>query len=270
MTLNVLYFVSRDSPSRDSCPVTRVSCLVSRVPCLVHREGGSMIEAPEAEAEVRGRRGPGRRRDLAAAAACAVVGVALATLPHLAWWPALGEPAWIAEYDDLCVYLATAGQAYHDHPTRLGEPVRVAGGASIYPGLQLTPGILAARALGLGPMRINLLWRAWAGLSIALGWYLVARHHLGRPRLAGLAATLLLADAGLLSGWPLAKHFAFFYRIAVLRDGTLFGDIPVIYPSWRLVTPALSLGYLLLYLWLLARALRRPTRAGAVAAAAAG
>src|SRR5579864_706578 len=131
-----------------------------------------------------------RRSDIVAAALCIVVGVSLSVLPHVVWWTRLGKPVWIADEDDL-LYLSVASQAYFNHPLALSDPTRVAGGATIYPWLLFGPGIVVARVLGLGPLAINLVWRAWAGVSIALGWYLIIRHYVGRPWLAAALAVLL-------------------------------------------------------------------------------
>src|SRR4051794_24973127 len=96
----------------------------------------------------------GRWPAILGVAACGVLGVALSAWPHVAWWGRLGIPVWLAEYDDLCAYLAPASQAYFNHPARLTEAVRVEGGSSPYPWLQMVPGILVARAAGLGPLGI--------------------------------------------------------------------------------------------------------------------
>src|SRR4051794_34529534 len=85
--------------------------------------------------------GPGLGREAAALAICIGVGVLLSTLPHLLWWPRLGAPVWIADHDELDLYLATAARAYREHPTALSDPVLAAGGATIYPWLQMVPGI---------------------------------------------------------------------------------------------------------------------------------
>src|SRR5262249_53039300 len=65
-------------------------------------------------------------------AVCVAAGLLLATLPHLLWWSRLGEPVYIADFDEM-LYLAYSGQAYFNHPTTLGDPTFVAGGRSIFP-----------------------------------------------------------------------------------------------------------------------------------------
>ena len=172
---------------------------------------GSAPEPATARADGRRRRwappGPARadearsRRATRAAAALALaIGVAMATMPHLAWWPSLGEPAYIADYDELVPYLGMASRAYHEHPTYLSDVFRAEDRGSIYPGVQIIPGILAARLLGAGPMRIGLFWRAGAGLLVGLGYFLVARRALGSPWWALAVASVLMADIGVALG----------------------------------------------------------------------
>jgi hypothetical protein len=207
-----------------------------------------------------------RGRDLDALAFCCAVGVLLATLPHLLWWPTLGAPVWIADYDDLGVYLTLGGHAYQSHPWTLDDPILVEGGASIYPWLQMVPGVLVARLLGLGPLGVNLVWRAWAGLSIGAGWYLLLRLHVRRPEVAAALAAFLLGDIGLLTAQPVFKQAVVSARLLAGRPGALLASYPQIHVQWRIVTPGLSLAYLLACAWLLGRAVARPSGARIVAA----
>src|SRR5262249_52748018 len=147
-----------------------------------------------------------------AAGVCTLIGVSLAVLPHLLWWPELGTPVWIADNDDL-LYLSYAGQAYDNHPAKLGDPILVTGGTGMYPWLQLGPGVLLGKAFGLGPMAVSLIWRAWAGLSIALAWYLVIRAYVSGPFWAAVVVAGLLADIGLLTGHLLVKQFVVLYHL---------------------------------------------------------
>jgi hypothetical protein len=212
----------------------------------------------------------GGRGDLIAAALCILVGIALSILPHLLWWPRLGAPIWIADLDDL-MYLTFASQAYENHPAYLGNPNHVSGVPSMYPWLQFVPGILVAKALGLGPLGINFVWRVWAGFSIALGWFLLLRHYVGRPWVAAGLTIFLLADIGLLAGRPLVNQATYLVRLVtgdgerhfvttpVLGNVPVLAGIPGVCPQWRIITPGLNLVFLLMYLWLLARARTKPT-----------
>ncbi len=94
--------------------------------------------------------------------ACLLFGLLMSTLPH---WirPRPGQGAgWIASKGELGCYLSVGAQAYHNHPWRLTDPVLADGGDSMYPALQLVPGIWIAKFFGLGPLGITLGWRIWA------------------------------------------------------------------------------------------------------------
>lgn len=212
---------------------------------------------------------PGRN-DVIAASLCALVGLALSVLPHLVWWSRIGEPVWIADEDDL-LYLSVAGQAYFNHPFALADPTRAEGGAIMYPWSEFGPAIVLARWLNLSPLRINLIWRIWAGLSIGLGWYLVLRYFFRSPWFAAALSVILLADIGLIAGRPLVNHFWYFTELVTGRSDKLMmsapslgyvpilSGIPGVCPQWRIITPGLSLAFLLLDLWLLARARAQPS-----------
>jgi hypothetical protein len=197
-----------------------------------------------------------------AAAAALMIGLAMATIPHLAWWPRIGAPVYLADYDELVPYLGMASRAYSNHPTYLSDVFRSEANSSIYPRLQMVPGILIAKALRTGPLLISLVWRTGAGLMIGLGYFLIARQRLGHQWAAVAVASVLMADIGIASGWLLVKHVLYLPKIVMTPAGEgLFAYAPVLFPTWRIVTPALGLGYLLLYLWLLGRALDEPTPA---------
>jgi hypothetical protein len=207
------------------------------------------------------------RHDLVAAGLCIALGALLATLPHLLWWPRLGEPVWLADNDDL-LYLSFAGQSYDNHPWYLADPLRASGGTTIYPWLQLSPAVLLARALGVPPLSINVLWRLWAGVSIAIGWYVVLRQFVARPVIAAGLTAVLLGDVGMLANQLVVRHASAIAQLAS-GDTTLLSGHPQIHVQWRIISPGLSLASLLLHVALLARARRAPTRARIVASGAA-
>jgi hypothetical protein len=103
-----------------------------------------------------------QRRDLIPLVLCIGVGLGMALLPGLIWWPRLGEPLCIDNHDEM-FHLAAGSQAYFNHPTYLSDPALASGGASLYRQLPLLPGVLVARAFGLGPMRMDLIWRNLGG-----------------------------------------------------------------------------------------------------------
>ncbi len=205
-------------------------------------------------------------REIAPLAFAVSFGVLIAALPHFINLVRIGEPTWISDYDDSYYYLAIGEQAYEHHPFDLADPVLPADGVSMYPRLQLTPGVLIARAAHWGPMGINFAWRILSGLGVSLGFYLVARWLTHSPWWGSAIAIWLCADVGVVSGWPLFKHLAVFYELARRPQSKLLASAPIIHPLWRLVSPALPLPWLLLMIGLWMRAVARPTRGRIVAA----
>src|SRR5229473_5658738 len=199
------------------------------------------------------------RRDMLAMLICIVVGLLVSLLPHLVRWARTGSPVWIADNDEL-LYLSYASQAYFNHPGYLSDPALTRGGTGIYPWLQLVPGILVAKLLGLSPLGISLVWRAWAGISIASGWYVLARFYTKKTWLALVLTALLLVDIGVVGGRPILRQSVTSLQILFGYETTLFNSNPQIHPEWRLITPGLSLVFLLFHLWLMARARELPSR----------
>lgn len=202
---------------------------------------------------------------------CVGAGLLLSTLPHLLWWARRGEPVWFADYDELSLYLPIISQAYYNHPFRLGDPTQAEGGATLFPWLQMAPAVLIARGLGLGMTSIGLIWRIWAGLAVGAGWYLALRRPARGSWIAAALALLLMTDGGILSGLPVLRQAS---HALALTTGPgyerLTATIPILCLQWRLITPGLSLPFLLLQAWLLARALSRPDDRAALALAACG
>jgi hypothetical protein len=181
-------------------------------------------------------------------------GCLISVLPLLVW-----GGVWIADNDEL-LYLSYAGQAYVDHPAHLEDSATLTPQPTFYPWLQMVPGILVAKLLALGPMGISVVWRAGAGICIAIGWYLLAKFYTRSPWAAAAMTTFLLADVGVLTARPLVRQLL--VSIEVLRGQAhgVLDTLPMIHPQWRIITPAMSLAYLLLHMWLTARAREVPNR----------
>src|SRR5207249_2805690 len=150
-------------------------------------------------------------------------------------------------------------QAYYNHPCSLADPVCVTGGASMYPWLQFIPGVVIAKILGLGSISINLVWRIIAGVSVTLGWFVITRHYIKHSWGAGGLTVFLLSDIGLIYGRPLFRQVMICGQVILGRPGGLFDALPQVHTQWRIITPSLSLAFLLLYLWLVARSRENPT-----------
>jgi hypothetical protein len=185
-----------------------------------------------------------------------VVGLAIATLPH--WLT--GDPGWTRDNDELAIYLPLGAKAYHDHPFRLGDPTT--GGPTYFQPLEMIPGVLAARAVGAGPERLGLCWRVLAGLAVGAGWWALLRSRLG-PAAAVAAGCIVMADPGVFNGqlgYTLAK------RLALPQPLDLIPVVMAGLPQWRVLNPALSWPWWLVFLALTARAVARPDRGRILAA----
>ena len=157
--------------------------------------------------------------------ACLLFGLLMSTLPH---WirPRPGQGAgWIASKDELSCHLSVGAQAYHNHPWRLTDPVLADGGDSMYPALQLVPGIWIAKIFGPGPLGITLGWRIWAGLMLPTGFYLLLRRFVVLPWAAAALTALLLADHGPIEKRLVDRYFIVFARDLAVEPG-LWAQVP--------------------------------------------
>ncbi len=189
--------------------------------------------------------------------ACIIVGLAMALLPAIIQWFKLGYMIWIGNGDELFM-LALGSQAYFNHPAYLSDPVLVSGGASLFRQLPLLPGIWMAWVLGLGPLGIDVCWRILAGLSLAVTWYLLIRQLVPRPWVAAALVIVMLVDVGLLSAGLFFRQVQVFTSVLTGSPNLVVGDF--VHSEWRVATPALTMAYLLLNLWLVTRARQTPTR----------
>ncbi len=194
-----------------------------------------------------------KSRQLLHFAICMMVGLLLATLPHLVMLWKTGKPYYIADHDDL-LYLSIAGQSYFNHPFSLSDPMFDRPDLpSSYPYLQFAPGILPARFLVGSPFWINLFWRTFAGASIGATWALVLRALVTPLRFATVLTVILLSDIGLLTGHLFATPITTALAVVFGHSDPLFASNPHLAVQWRIITPGLSLAYLLFHLWAVAR-----------------
>jgi hypothetical protein len=152
-----------------------------------------------------------------------------------------------------------ASQSYFNHPLYLSDPALPSGGNNLYPELPLIPGAWIARALNLGPVGIDYVWRFLAGLTVPLVWYLLIRSVAPRPWLAALLVIPLLADGGMLGGNLVLRQLVNTLRVLTDTADGLFQSKPFLHRQWRLATPALTMAYLAFYIWLLLQARKQPT-----------
>ncbi len=194
---------------------------------------------------------------------CTAYGVLLSIfaasgLVAIGGWPLL---AGLADHDHLGVDAVLGAYSYHNHPEKLGNPLEVSGGETHYSWIQLVPGILLTRALGLGPMDVVLVWRILGGLSIPLGISLLLRRYIKRPWIASALTAFLIGDIGLRTAQPLFKQILVALKIALGKADELFqGSNPLIHLQWRIVSPALIMIDFLIFLWTLSRVVEQPSR----------
>ena len=186
--------------------------------------------------------------DAATASICALAGVLISAWPHFAvdW-------RWVGDQDEL-YYLAIAERSYHGEP---GDPALEGCGRSPYRAAPLWPGIAVASAVGSGPWGVGLAWRVWGGATTGLLWFLVFRHWARSSRiLAASAAIFMLAELGALEFRPVVQLMIIAVKVMTGGDSALalFQSKPVIHPQWRIATPCLTLAFLLLHVWLMAKA----------------
>jgi hypothetical protein len=189
------------------------------------------------------------------------VGLTFSLLPYLF------ESDWIADADEL-VAMNLSASSYHNHLLSLDDAVHTNNSPSLYPWLQIVPATIVTKVLNLGPDKVGIVWRAFAGFFVSLAWY-VLFFFLFRSSGWALGATLLcLSDAGYRGGLPLVRHAWLSLKVLSNHGAELFSLYPQIYVQWRLITPALSLGALILHVLFVLRALEKPTRARLFCAAA--
>lgn len=183
-------------------------------------------------------------------------------LPHLAQYLESGDPAYFADSDDTQLYLTYAAYAYHNDVWKLRDPI-TANGPTFTPAIQLLPGAIVAKALGLGPGWIPVLWRLWAGVSVTLTLFFLLRFLVRDDWLAAFATMLALTDAGFLSANLLLRQFTTAFAVASGTAANLFATFPQVHVQWRIITPGLSIAFLFLHIWLVGRARETSVARGA-------
>jgi hypothetical protein len=180
----------------------------------------------------------------------------MALLPPLIQWFKLGYLIWIGNGDELFM-LALGSQAYFNHPAYLSDPVLVSGGTSLFPQLPLLPGVWMSWLLDLGPGGIDVCWRIISGVGLALSWYLLIRQAVPNQWIAASATSILLVDCGLLGCGLIFRQVQAFARMLAHSPRLIEGAF--LHAQWRVATPALTMAYLLLNLWLVTRARQSAT-----------
>ena len=168
-----------------------------------------------------------------------VLGLVLAVIPHLVRWKTTGDAVWICDTDELVPYGHLVSHAYREHPWKLGDPALESGGSSMYPWIQFAPWMMLARLFDLGAPWVFGVMRVFAGLTLGLGVYLLARRP-GAIWLTAVLAVLAVADDGLQSGLPLVSHWDAVFQIIGGTPGGKLNAWAGPLGQFRLITPGLS------------------------------
>ncbi|MFO0954445.1 MAG: hypothetical protein U0835_25460 [Isosphaeraceae bacterium] len=207
---------------------------------------------------------PGPATEIAAGALCIVVVSLLAVLPNLVGWALTARPYTLYDYDDYAVYAPIGADAYFNHPTRIADAFSFDDRPTYFPWLVFTPGVMLAKAFGAGPLGVQLFWRLLGGLCLSGGAYALARHHLRRPWLASGLVMLLLCDSGFNWRLPLVQQTLFACQSlsgawAFLPSSLRLPPPYEFHVHMRVMNPLVSLGFVWIHLFFLARARERGT-----------
>lgn len=189
----------------------------------------------------------------------AFFGMLMAVLPYLCWYAVAHSTLWIENVDEVW-YALLVSHAYYWHPFYLSDPTFLHGGQAAYSWLQLVPAELVAKALGLAPIRFDLILRLFGGLAIGFGWYAVIWQHLRRCWATFLGALFLLTDSGWLQLRPFLRQASLLAEVLLHRATEIFAGNPAIHREWRIISPIAVLPFLLLYLFALRRSIDEPSR----------
>jgi hypothetical protein len=191
---------------------------------------------------------------------CAFLGGLISALPNLIYAFQSGSPVWIADNDEI-EYACLTSQSYLHHIWRLSDPALPPGQGSVkYPWIVFAPGILTAKLLRAGPSLVMFLLRIWSGISLGALWFLLIDEFVKKKWLAASFAIFFLFDAGVLAIRPIIRPLLISFALLQGKGQELFTTNPQLHPEWRVISPALNLGFALLYLLLLQRARRDPSR----------
>lgn len=187
---------------------------------------------------------------------CVLVGLGLSLWPYFSYLFRGVGLLWIADYDELKLYLPIIANSYFDHPWKLGDPVIEEFKSFLfYPWIQFIPLVGVLKALQLHPIWAGFFWRVWAGITIPTLWYFIFKHIFKRPIIIFAATILIISDCGLLYTRPLLNHLMAFFQVITEHGDTLFTAKPNIHSEWRIITPGVSLVFLLAFILTMYRAI---------------
>lgn len=200
---------------------------------------------------------PNRYQDAFAALFCALAGLVLAIVPHLA-----NDGPFLASGDDV-IYLVIARPAYYGEPG-LRDPYAPAHRhlPTPFSWFQFAPFTAPLAKLGVPLLEMPFAWRAAGGFATGLTLSLLLRRLLANAPQATIAALAIalvwLGDAGTIGGRPVVETLRL---VPHWLNGTVRGDMAAEYGQYRVVSPLLNYPWLFLVLLAFASSSRTPLRA---------
>lgn len=180
---------------------------------------------------------------------CVLVGVLISTLPHLIGQIRFGEPVYFADFDDTILYLNYGAHAYHNDVLRLLDPVQKQPTGVFAPWIQLIPGAIFAKVFSVPPIFITLVYRIFAGVFVAIAAYLFIFSFVRKSIPAAALTTIFLTDAGQRTAYILLKQVKASLYLLMGRGQEVISSVPDLMLHWRIITPALSIAFLLAHFW---------------------
>ncbi len=187
---------------------------------------------------------------------CIFLGALISVLPHLLFFIKCHLLFWVSNEDELEIYLPIAAKAYFNHPGYFSDPVFESFRPTTFPWIQFFPVNAVISLFSLGPEWIGFLWRLLAGSVLGLTWYLVIHQEIKSKWIAAVLAGAVLADSGYIYDHFISTQLFMLNRLFTSlpqNDGMVFWS-----PQWRIMNPALSLGFLLLYYLTLSQIIVQP------------
>ncbi len=188
---------------------------------------------------------------------CLAAGFATSFTPVILWRLKTGD--WLCiNQADIIYYLQIASGAYFNHPSYISDPV-VQGGATFYTWLQFVPAVYLARALGLSPFSITLIWHLWAAIGMSAGAYFVFWRFIGHRWLAAGCTIFLLSDAGVYRAHPIVMQVRELAQaLGWMGSFARLDSLPLY--QWRIPDPALDFPLLFVEIVAVSIARQRPAR----------
>lgn len=184
-------------------------------------------------------------------------GALFSILPHLLAYLKQGSFLWIADNDDL-FYLSLVSKSLFNNSYSILDPSSSSlAPLSYYTWFLVGPIIIIGKLFHLEAAGIGLVWRIWGGVSMTLLHYFLFRalFRSFKSKWLSFSATLfIMVDMGLMSSRPLLVQGKTLFTLFFGNSENLFSGKPHLFPHLRIITPAVSLVFLLIAIYFLYKA----------------